>query len=194
MDATLGNVLWMLDKDYDIVVTFDTLSKELYSIKQGMGENVAEFGVHLSQQVQILHMEYPGRIQQEHVEEVKQDHFYECLNPKYRWMLAHKNINENPVTYSKLLIAAWKLEIWVKVRDPLLPKNHYNWGVNVTHSHSQGNLFPSRKLKGSHSFTAWSAAVEDCEAEEGSGANLLGRKRPSPLLKRKQDWQVRLVM
>ena len=74
-DATLGNVLWMLDKHYGVVMTFYTLIKELYSLKQGMGENMAEFGAHLFQQVQILQTEYPGRIQQDHVEEVKWDHF-----------------------------------------------------------------------------------------------------------------------
>ena len=79
-DATLGDMLWTLDEHYGVMMTFDTLSKELYSLKQGMGENVAEFGVHLSQQVQILQMEYPSRIQQEHVEEMKQDHFYEGLS------------------------------------------------------------------------------------------------------------------
>ena len=83
-DATLGDVLWMLDEHYGIVMTFNTLSKELYSLKQGMGENVAEFGVCLSQQVQILQKEYPGRIQQEHVEEVKWDHFYKGLSPEYQ--------------------------------------------------------------------------------------------------------------
>ena len=40
---------------YGVVMMFDTLSKELYSLKQGSGENVAEFGVCLSQQVQIFH-------------------------------------------------------------------------------------------------------------------------------------------
>ena len=47
-DATLGNVLQTLDECYGVIMTFDTLSKELYSLKQGMGENVAEFGVCLS--------------------------------------------------------------------------------------------------------------------------------------------------
>ena len=42
-DATLGNVLWMLDEHYGVMMTFDALSKELYSLKQGTGENVAEF-------------------------------------------------------------------------------------------------------------------------------------------------------
>ena len=61
-DATLTSVLQMLDKHYSVVITFDTLSKELYSLKKGSRENVAEFGVHLSQQVQILQLEYLGRI------------------------------------------------------------------------------------------------------------------------------------
>ena len=53
-DSNLGDVLQMLDEHYGDVMTFDALSKEVYSLKQGMGENVAEFGVCLSHQVQIL--------------------------------------------------------------------------------------------------------------------------------------------
>ena len=79
-DATLTDVLQILDEHNSMVMMFDTLSKELYSFKQTSGENVAEFGVHLSQQVQILQSKYLGRIQQEHVEERKWDHFYEGLN------------------------------------------------------------------------------------------------------------------
>ena len=77
----LNDVLQMLDEHYGIVMTFNTLSKELYSLKQGSGENVAEFGVCLSQQVQTLQSEFMGRVQQEYVEEMKQDCFYKGLNP-----------------------------------------------------------------------------------------------------------------
>ena len=70
-DVTLTDILQTLDEHYGVVMTFDALSKELYSLKQGSGENVAEFRVHLSQQVQILQLEYPGRIQQEDMEEMK---------------------------------------------------------------------------------------------------------------------------
>ena len=62
-DATLTDILQMLDEHYGVVMMFDALSKELYSIKQTSGENVAEFGMHLSQQVQIPQLEYLGRIQ-----------------------------------------------------------------------------------------------------------------------------------
>ena len=61
----------MLDEHYGMAMMFNALSKELYSLKQGSRENVAKFRVCLSQQVQILQSEYPGRIQQEHVEEMK---------------------------------------------------------------------------------------------------------------------------
>ena len=36
-DATLSDVLQMLDKHYGVVMMFDALSKELYSLKQGSG-------------------------------------------------------------------------------------------------------------------------------------------------------------
>ena len=61
-DATLSDILQMLDKHCVVVMMLNVLSKELYSLKQGLSENVAEFGVCLSQQVQILQSEYPGRI------------------------------------------------------------------------------------------------------------------------------------
>ena len=67
-DATLTNILQMLDDHCGVVMMFNTLSKDLYSLKQGSGENVAKFGVCLSQQVQILQLEYLGRIQQRHIE------------------------------------------------------------------------------------------------------------------------------
>ena len=112
----------MLDEHYSIVMTFNILSKELYSLKQEFRENVTEFWVHLSQQVQILQSEYPGRIQQEHVEELKWGHFCEDLNPKYRSILAHKVDGKHPASHPDLHLAVQKLERWAEARDPLLPK------------------------------------------------------------------------
>ena len=91
-------------------------------------------------------------------------------------MLAYNINGENPVSYSELLLAAWKLERWVEARDPLLPKTPTAGSSTITHSHSWGNLFPSRKLKGSHTFTAQPAAVEDHEIEEDSGPKHNGDK------------------
>ena len=62
-DATFTDVLKILDEHCGMVMMFDALSKEFYSLKQGSRENVTKFGVHLLQQVQILQLEYPARIQ-----------------------------------------------------------------------------------------------------------------------------------
>ena len=165
-DTTLTDILWMLDGHYGILMTFDTLSKELCSLKQAPGENVAEFGVHLSQQVQTLQLEYPGWIQKEHAEEMIWDQFYEGLNPKFGHMLAHKGDGDHPTNYSDLLLTAWKVERWNEAKDPLLPKTTITEGLNVTHSQIPLNLFPSQKLKGNQTFTAWSATVEGSEVGE----------------------------
>ena len=82
-DTTPSDVLQTLDKHYGVVMMCNTLSKEIYSLREGLGENVAEYRVHLLQQLQILQSEYPGRIWPEHVEEMKHDHFYEGLIPEY---------------------------------------------------------------------------------------------------------------
>ena len=70
-DTTLNDVFQMLDEHYVVVMIFDALSKELYSLNQGPQENITEFGVCLLQHIQIFQSEYLGRIQQKHIEEVK---------------------------------------------------------------------------------------------------------------------------
>ena len=120
----------------------------------------------LSQQVQILQLEYLGRIQQEHAEEMKQDHFYKGLNPDYWCMLGHKVVGKHPSSYSKLLLAAWKLERQAEARDPLLAKATTTGGSNVTQPQTSGNLFPSRNLKGNCTFMGQSAIVESIGTEE----------------------------
>ena len=155
----------MLDENYGNVLTFDALSKEFYSLKQVSRENVAKFRMCLSQQVQILQSGYPERIQLEHVEEMKWDHFYEGLNPKYQHILAYKVDGKHPISYSDLILAAWKLERWAEPRDSLLLKTTTTGGLNVTWPQTLANLFPSRKLKGNHTFTAQSAIVESIKAQ-----------------------------
>ena len=47
-DTILTHILQMLHEHYGVVMTFNNLSMELYSLKQGFGENVVEFRVHWS--------------------------------------------------------------------------------------------------------------------------------------------------
>ena len=165
--ATLNDVLQILYEHYGVVMMFDTLSKEIYSLKQGSGENVAEFNMCLSQQVQILQLEYLRRIQPKHMEEMKWDYFYEGLNPKYRQMLAHKADGKNPAGYSDLLLTMWKLKK-AETRDQLPSKTAVTSVSNVTHSHTSGNLFPLHKLKDNHTFTTWAVTIGSNEVEEDS--------------------------
>ena len=109
------------------------------------------------------------------------------------WILAHKVDGEHPTRYSNLLLAAQKLERWAKARDPLLPKTTPTGGSNVTHSQTSGNLFPSEKLKGSHTFTAQSAMVESKGVAEDLGTRQRRQKRLSLQMKRTQKPQVGLV-
>ena len=99
---------------------------------------------------------------------MKRDCFYEGLNPKYQWMLAHKVDGEHTVRYSNLLLAAQKVEWWAETRDPLLPKTSSTVGLNITHSQTSGNLFLSQKVKGSHNFNARSATLESNGVTEDS--------------------------
>ena len=146
-DATLNDILQMLDKHYGVIMMFDALSKELYSLKQGLNENVAEFRVCLLQQVQILQLEYPGRIQPEYVKRWSAITSMRVLIPNIRQMLAHKVDGEHPASYSDLLLATWKLERWAEARDPLSPKMAATNGSDMMHSQMPGNLFPSHKPK-----------------------------------------------
>ena len=54
----------------------------------------------------------------------------------------------------------------------MLPKTTTTGLSNVTQLQTPGNLFPSRKLRGNHTFTAQSTIVESTEAEEDSSIKL----------------------
>ena len=49
-------------------------------------------------------------------------------------------------------------------------------GLNVTHSQTPGNMFPSQNLNINHTCTAQSTTVESKEAEEDSGVKPEGEE------------------
>ena len=100
---------------------------------------------------------------------MKHDCFYEGLNPEFLQMLAHKVDGENPTSYSDLLLATQKLERWAESRDPLPQKMAMTNELNVIHSQTPGSLFPSCKLKGNYTFTAWAVTIGNDVAEEDPG-------------------------
>ena len=98
------------------------------------------------------------------------------LRPEHWQMLAHKVDGKNPVTYTDLLLDAPKAGKMARSQRSSAPKNATAGSSNITHSHPQGNLFPSRKLKGSCTFTVWSVVVEDHETKEDSCPKADGEK------------------
>ena len=84
-------------------------------------------------------------------------------------MLAHKVDGENPAGCSDLLLATWKLQRRAEARDPLAPKTPVTSGSNVICSQTPGNLFASCKLKGTCTFTTWTATIGNAEGEADSG-------------------------
>ena len=190
-DATLSDILKTLDEHYGVIMTFNALSKELYSLKQGLSQNISEFRVHLLWQVQILHSEYPGRIQLEHMEEMKCDHFYEDLNPTHQQMSAHKVDGEHPASHSNLLLAAWKLIRQAEARDPLPPKMVATSGLNMMYSQMQGKQIPLHlpKLKGNYTFATWAVTIRNDEAEEISSVKQKGEGEMMPSADKDVEYQ-----
>ena len=131
------------------------------------------------QQVQIVHLEYPGRIQPEHLEEMKHDHFYKGLNPEYRWMLARKVNGEHPSSYSNLLLATWKLE-QAEARDPLPQKMAVTNGLTTMCSQILRNLFPSCKLMGNCTFASQAVTIGNYMAEEDPDVEPEGEEETEP--------------
>ena len=89
--------------------------------------------------------------------EVNWDCLYEGLSPEYQQMLAHKVNGLNCSSQPRSWKDGQKPEI------PCSQKNPTTGIMNVTCFHSQGNLFPSRKLKGN------CTTVEDHENEDDLG-------------------------
>ena len=89
-------------------------------------------------------------------------------------MLADKVDGEHPVSYSDLLLAAWKLERWAEARDPLPPKMAITSGSSRMGFQMPGNLFPLHKLKGNCTFATQAATIRNDEVEEDSSVKQEG--------------------
>ena len=59
-DITLDKVLTILDEHYNNVKALDTLNQELFQMRMADKETVLDWGVHLSQHLQILVASFPN--------------------------------------------------------------------------------------------------------------------------------------
>ena len=70
-DITLNEVLTILDEHYNNVKALDALNQELFQMRMADKEMVLDWGVHLSQHLQILVAAFPNQFPPERVAELK---------------------------------------------------------------------------------------------------------------------------
>ena len=92
-DITLDEVLTILDEHYNNVKALDALNQELFQMRMADKETVSDWGVCLSQHLQILVASFPNRFPLEHVAKLKRDRFYGRLPKRLKAMVAYQRIH-----------------------------------------------------------------------------------------------------
>ena len=100
---TLDDLLTILDEHYNSVKALDALNQELFQLHMGKKEMISDWGVHLSQHLQILAVSFPEHFPPDHMAELKHDHFYSRLPKWLRAMVACMMASANEKTYSNYL-------------------------------------------------------------------------------------------
>ena len=75
-DIALNEVLTILDEHYNNVKALDTLNQELFQMRMADKEVVSDWGVCLSQHLQIVVASFLNQFPQERVAELKRDWFF----------------------------------------------------------------------------------------------------------------------
>ena len=105
-DITLDDVLTILDEHYNNVKALDALNQELFQMRMANKETVSDWGVHLSQHLQILAVSFPDQFLPDHVAKLKRDCFYGRLPKRLKVMVAYLKVGPQVRTYSDYLRAA----------------------------------------------------------------------------------------
>ena len=148
-DITLDEVLTILDKHYNNVKAHDTLNQELFQMRMADKETVLDWGVCLSQHLQILLASFPDRFPPERVPELKRDRFYGTLPKRLKAMVAYLKVGPQVRTYSDYLRATREAEKEDSIELSQSPRAPATDGPSKPEATS---FFPLRKLKGSQLF------------------------------------------
>ena len=164
-DITLYEVLTMLDEHYNNVKALDALNQELFQMRMADKETVSDWGVCLSQHLQILAASFPNRFPPECVAELKRDRFYGRLPKRLKAMVAYLKVGPQVRTYSDYLRAAREAEKEDSIELSQSPRATATDGSSKP---SATSFFPLRKLKGSQLFTKKPAICLAQLEEEGT--------------------------
>ena len=164
-DITLDEVLTILDKHYNNVKALDALNQELFQMRMADKETVSDWGVHLSQHLQILVVSFPNGFPPEHVAELKRDCFYGGLPKRLKAMVAYLKVGPQVRTYSDYLRATREAEKEDTIELSQSPRAPATDGPSKPRATS---FFPLRKLKGNQPFTKKPAMHLTQLEEEGT--------------------------
>ena len=149
-DITLDEVLTILDEHYNNVKALDALNQELFQMRMADKEAVSDWGVHLSQHLQILVAFFPDQFLPECVAELKRDWFYGRLPKKLKAMVAYLKVGPQVRTYSDYLGVTREAKKEDSIELSCSPRVLVTDGPSKLRATS---FFPLRKLKGSQLFT-----------------------------------------
>ena len=149
-DITLDQVLTILDEHYNNVKAVDALNQELLQMRMADKEMVLDWGVHLSQHLQILAASFPDRFPLECVAELKRDQFNGRLPKRLKVIVPYLKAGPQVGTYSDYLWAAREAEKEDSIKLSHSPRALATDGPSKPRATS---FFPLRKLKGSQPFT-----------------------------------------
>ena len=164
-DRTLDEVLTILDEHYNIVKALDALNQELFQMRMADKEAVLDWGVCLSQHLQILVASFPNRFPPEHVAELKRDHFYGRLPKRLKAMVAYLEAGPKVRTYSDYLRANREAEKEDTIELSQSPRAPATDGPSKLRATS---FFPLSKLKCNQPFTKKPAVCLTQLEEEGA--------------------------
>ena len=161
-DITLNEVLTILDEHYNNIKALDTLNQELFQMRMADKETVSDWGIYLSQHLQILAASFPDRFPLERVTELKRDPFYGRLPKRLKAMVAYLKVGPQVRTYSDYLRATREAEKEDTIElswSPRVPATDGSSKLRAT------SFFPLRKLKGNQPYTK-KPAVHRTQLEE----------------------------
>ena len=167
-DITLDDVLTILDKHYNNVKALDALNQELFQMRMADKETVLDWGICLSQHLQILAASFPDRFPPDHVAKLKRDCFYGRLPKRLKAMVAYLKVGPQVRTYSDYLRATREAKKEDSIELAWSPRAPPVDGPAKTRATS---FFPLRKLKGNQPFnkkpTVHLAQLEEEDTDEG---------------------------
>ena len=190
-DITLDDVLTILDEHYNNVKALDALNQELFQMRMADKETVSDWGVCLSQHLQILAASFPDWFPPDHVAKLKRDCFYGRLPKRLKAMVAYLKVGPQVRTYSDYLRATREAKKEDSIELAWSPRAPPADGPTKTRATS---FFPLRKLKGNQPFNKKPAVcLAQLEEEDADKGKDQGSDDPDGIEGVTKEFMVRLA-